>query len=80
MRSARESYTPMGHGAVRINCLGRLERANRSPVIKAEVEVKSLVKVFLCLRRVCRDRSRVGTQSFKQRFLGSEASERERQA
>src|SRR5260221_880140 len=61
MRSARESYPPMGHGAVRIYRLCRLDRANRSPMIKAEVEVKSLVKVFLCLRRVCRDLARVGT-------------------
>jgi hypothetical protein len=61
MRSARESYPPMSQGTVRIYRLGRLERANRSPVIKAKVEVKSLVKVFLCLRGLCRDLARLGT-------------------
>ena len=49
-------------------------------MIEAVQERQALVEVSLRLWQTCRDRPRVGTQTFKQRFLGSEASERERQA
>jgi hypothetical protein len=49
-------------------------------VIEAVQERQALVEVSLRLWQTCRDRPRVGTQTFKQRFLGSEASGRERQA
>src|SRR4029077_2112784 len=49
-------------------------------MIEAVEERQALVEVSLRLWRTCRDRPRVGTQTFKQRFLGSVANERERQA
>src|ERR1700730_17226172 len=49
-------------------------------MIEAVQERQALAEVSLRLRGTGRDRLCVGTQTFKQRFLGSEASERERQA
>ena len=49
-------------------------------MIEAVEERQALVEVSLRLWRTCRVRPRIGTQTFKERVLGSEASVRERQA
>jgi hypothetical protein len=49
-------------------------------MIEAVQKRQALVEVSLSLWRTGRDRTRVGAQTFKKRFLGPIASEREHRA